>query len=151
MNTQSITLAEFVTARLDEREAAARAATPGPWAHDPSKEWFTDHDKLRAARAGVQQSGGEEFVRANSADGHVVGVAATGPSDDPQSMADADLIADHDPASVLADVDAKRRIVEQCQNTLDYEDYGYTLATETLRLLALPDAGHPDYDEAWRP
>ncbi|MGH9252637.1 MAG: DUF6221 family protein [Acidimicrobiales bacterium] len=133
-----MTLTEFLTARFDEDEVAAQAAFPGPWRHDPGKEWFIDPDKLRAARAGVRQSGGEEAVLAGHA--LVVGVAATGPSDDPQSMADADHIARHDPARVSADVEAKRRIMKVAEFELDI-----------LELLALPYADHPDYDEAWRP
>jgi hypothetical protein len=104
-------LVEFLRAALDEDERVARAAMPGPWTHNPAKEWFTDLDKLRAARAGIPQSGGEEFVKAE-VDGRVVGVAATGPADDPQSMADAAHIARHDPARVLAEVAAKRAILD---------------------------------------
>jgi len=67
------------------------------------------------------------------------------------------------PARVLAECEAKRRIVErhggtnwgaapgdpypmmcdECQDAL--------WPCPTLRLLALPYADHPDYDEEWRP
>lgn len=56
----------------------------------------------------------------------------------------------HDPARVLAEVEAKRRIVDLC-DTETPETGGLPLAIRTLRLLALPYADHPDYDEAWRP
>ncbi|GAA2802757.1 DUF6221 family protein [Streptomyces showdoensis] len=62
----------------------------------------------------------------------------------------------------LADIDAKRRIVE-LHGPADFEysdeavcstcDRGGPLPypCPTLRLLALPYAGHADFDEAWRP
>lgn len=70
-----------------------------------------------------------------------------------------DHIVRHDPARVLADVEAKRRIVE------DYEIYAreYREApspfAEGRRFAALlavsrvadAHADHPDYDPAWRP
>lgn len=72
-------------------------------------------------------------------------------------------IARHDPARVLADVAAKRRIIDlhahcpeqawdgsnitgDCRECID-EHY----PCGTLRLLALPFADHPDYREEWRP
>lgn len=101
-------LTEFLLARIAEDEAVARAASHGPWLHNPRKEWFTDPDKLRAARAGIRQSGGEEHVSAGEG---AIGVAATGPTDEPRSMADADHIARHNPIRVLAECEAKRRII----------------------------------------
>lgn len=55
------------------------------------------------------------------------------------------------PDRLLADVDAKLRIVEECVRTLDYEDHGHALAVDVLRLLALPYADHRDYKEGWKP
>jgi hypothetical protein len=60
----------------------------------------------------------------------------------------------HNPARVLADVDAKRRIIGLCDGGAQYPDYegGYQFAWEdTLRLLALPYASHPDYRAEWTP
>lgn len=83
----------------------------------------------------------------------------------------------HDPANVLADIDAKRRIVDEhlprTVNIADYEQFqpgvvicstcsyphGQSVGADeyrphpcrTLRLLALPFAGHQDYREEWRP
>lgn len=61
----------------------------------------------------------------------------------------------HDPARVLAEVDAKRRIVDEllwlegnANNEPVVADY---CAPIILRLLALPYADHSDYDSAWRP
>lgn len=55
------------------------------------------------------------------------------------------------PDRLLADVDSKLKVVEECVRTLDYEDHGHALANDVLRLLALPYADHKDYRESWRP
>jgi hypothetical protein len=69
-------------------------------------------------------------------------------------------IARHDPARVLADCDAKRRIVERLSGYLSSEhdpepEGAWELlddhAWATLYALALPFADHPDYDPSWRP
>lgn len=107
-------LASWLLAQIEADEAVARAATPGPWRYNPGKEWFTDQEKLARARAGKFTTGGEEFVGAGPDDGDnttTIGVAATGPSDNPQSMADAAHIAHWDPARVLAECAAKREII----------------------------------------
>lgn len=57
-------------------------------------------------------------------------------------------------ARVLAECEAKRRIVERYSDNASSPDFqgGYESGIEdALRALALPHAGHPDYDEAWRP
>ncbi|MFB9440013.1 DUF6221 family protein [Streptomyces showdoensis] len=84
--------------------------------------------------------------------------------------ADALFIAHHSPTRVLAEVDAKRRIVElhtpvilrsggggayfdttrvcrSCEPPRQFPEQAWPCAT--LRLLALPYADHADYDEAW--
>lgn len=73
------------------------------------------------------------------------------------------------PARVLAECEAKRRILDmhtsaatwdggeecaQCSFHEAYEgfnDVSETFPCPTLRFLALPYADHPDYQEAWRP
>jgi hypothetical protein len=67
-------------------------------------------------------------------------------------------IARHDPARVLAEVAAKRRIVGMLSsivpaketNPIKSED-AVALADWTLRLLALPYADHNDYRQEWGP
>lgn len=63
-------------------------------------------------------------------------------------------------ARVLADVDAKRRIIElHREETLPYdvstrrcyECNNEAIPCPTLRVLALPYADHPDYRKEWRP
>lgn len=140
----TVDLVEFLTARLDEDEQTALAASPGPWR--PGEE----HDDVIAV---------DDITVAE-------GFALSGR----QLRATVDHIACHDPARVLAEVDAKRRLVELHSTPHTVVD-GFcveeggpcthrgedecTLCGETpcatLRLLALPYAGHADYDEAWRP
>ncbi|MBX6358139.1 MAG: hypothetical protein IRZ05_20110 [Micromonosporaceae bacterium] len=59
-------------------------------------------------------------------------------------------IARHDPARVLADVDAKRRIIEAALGEQDHGDFGWAW-TQVLALLALPYADRPGYQDEWRP
>lgn len=110
--TQS--LADFLTQRLDEDEAVARAVE---WAEDDwpivVNEWVWPHHFSAAAH-----------------------------------------IARHDPARVLADVAAKRKIVEMHHpiDPCDAHD-GATQKTvncDTLRALASMYADHPEFDPAWR-
>jgi hypothetical protein len=54
-------------------------------------------------------------------------------------------VARHDPARVLAECAAKRRIIAA------HEAADFALNDDVIRLLALPYAEHPDFDEAWRP
>jgi hypothetical protein len=73
------------------------------------------------------------------------------------------LVNRYDPAYVLAECEAKRRIVEEHYYMPRHEsrDFGFedgncvTCRRQgpcvTLRLLALPYADHPEYDERWRP
>lgn len=132
-------LVAFLRARLDEDEAVARAAEPGPWS----------------------TNGYEIVTRADDRDlADVYGGGGSTP----------DHIARHDPARVLAEVEAKRRIIEMHETEPAipevYCDHGthspgkpamcaacgYEEAPcPTLRLLAIPYADHPDYRQEWRP
>lgn len=51
-------------------------------------------------------------------------------------------VARHDPARVLAECRAKRRLVEEL---------GAFRRGAALRLLAMPYADHPDYRQEWKP
>lgn len=113
----------FLRARLDEDEQLALSASPGPWRPDD------EHDEVLAA------------------DGIVVaeGFALSGQ----QLRATVDHIARHDPTRVLAEVDAKRRIVTAYEN-YDNDAPELDVPESVLRLLALPYASHPNYEECWR-
>ena len=142
-------LVEFLRARLDEDEAAGRAATPSPWSYNPGKVWLDGE-----AFESYDRSKGEEFVGHGGPSPFRGCVAATGPADHAQSMADAAFIARHEPARALAEVDAKRRIIAEHHpvDPCDAHDASFqTVECDTLRLLALPYADHRDYREEWRP
>ncbi len=76
-------------------------------------------------------------------------------------LADAKHISLHDPARVLAEVEAKRGIIDNAEAARDqfHHDGGrdpeLELAAATwelaLRVLGAAYAGHPDYREDWRP
>jgi uncharacterized protein DUF6221 len=64
----------------------------------------------------------------------------------------------HGPSRILAECDAKRRIVEHVQGVANnagdppsIEPASLPMLTHVLRLLALPYSDHPDYREEWRP
>ena len=96
-------------AAIDERERLARAATSGPWRYNPRKEW---HEPTALAFPPEMRPPGEEFVGAGPLDA-TVGVAATGPTGHPQSMADAAFIAANDPQDGLRLCQAHRDIVDE--------------------------------------
>ncbi len=130
----------FITARLDEDEQTARAATPGPWRHNPDKHW---------RKPGTAWF--EEAVFAGPAGADATCVAGTGESDDRQSMADADHIARHGPARVLREVETLRAILAD-----HYEqDDGYCVRCgpsyeqKCSTVLAIADIwrDHPDHPE----
>ncbi|MFF9910637.1 DUF6221 family protein [Streptomyces sp. NPDC013457] len=126
----SVDLVEFLTARLDEDEQTARRAGDS----------FRQIGETGVIVA-TEGDRAEECASANWA-----GVA--------------EHIARHDPARVLAEVDAKRQIVtafaEARKRDYNEEPANYFAGVHValgaaLDFLALPYADHPDYDEAWRP
>jgi hypothetical protein len=73
-------------------------------------------------------------------------------------------IARHDPARVLREVEAKRRVLDETvpamngmDDRIDGEwgvgemDPSEYESVDLLRLLALPYADHPEYQDEWRP
>jgi hypothetical protein len=59
-----------------------------------------------------------------------------------------------EPNHVLAECEAKRRVVERCapdDRTAAQLVAVASLASDVLRLLALPYADHPDYQQEWKP
>lgn len=154
-------IAEFLLARIEEDETAARAATEGPWRHNPAKVWYTDEGKLALARMGNPfVTGGEEFVGAGPDDGNnetTIGVAVTGPENNPQSMFDAAHIARHDPARVLAECAVKRRIIEDLMDmrengNIEFDPINSMLFKQWVNHFLIPFAevyqDHPDYEDA---
>lgn len=118
-------LAQYLRDRLDETAAKARAQ------RQASPAWYYD-DAANEVRDQVN-SGTVAFV---------------------PTEADAEHIVEHDPAHVLADVEAKRRLVEDMASVVggDWYDAGeLVLAEYVLCLLALPYAKREDYRKEWKP
>jgi hypothetical protein len=132
-------LLAFLRARFDDDERPARAATAGPWRHNPDKHW---------RKPGT--SWFEEAVFSGAPGENAVCVAGTGETDDPQSMADAAFIAHHHPERALAEVEAKREILDRCGWATETGG-GSAFVLPVLRCLALTYAQHPDFREEWKP
>jgi hypothetical protein len=143
-------IAVFLRARLDERELMLRTDSPAQIA------WATFRHADGSMRyTSVASSNGDVWV----CDGHVV---------EPDSV---QVVFDR--AQELADVAAKRRLLAghgpgrwvdesggRWKDEPDNWDAPWqkcageewtSYPCETVRLLALPYAGHPDYREEWKP
>lgn len=127
-----MTLVEFLTARLDEDYMAAKLATPGPW--------HAEEDG-RQVHAALDEDGITEPVVSSESYGYY-GCA---------NLADGWHIARHDPARVLAEVEAKRWIVKEMKLHEATGGACAVLSDVVLGVLALPYAGHPDCQEEWDP
>jgi hypothetical protein len=158
-------LVTFLRARLDEDVATAQAAHPGGWcAHTvestrvdgrtfPEVTWVSDS---------VEADGWNEPEGAY----RVVEYFAEVPTG-AVTRADAEHIARWDPARVLAEVQAKRRIIDLhkprgveggppyrwtctlCDHAPVPWDSYMEWPCLTMRLLAAPYASHPDYRAEW--
>ena len=142
-------IVEFLTARYGEDEAVARAAADLPccaplgwraadrWSHRPRGSMTRDDTGGRAITLLTPDypasiDSGVDLIRAE--DGGI-------------PLAVADHIVTWDPARVLADIAAKRAIVEVCTVELRM---GCSTAWSVLLRLAAPHTEHPDFDPAWR-
>lgn len=154
-------IVEFLTARLDEDQAAAEAA--GATRSGKIASWRVDCDC-----PGIHVNDCYE----RRVEGDNITIYDEGGHDEDQAR----HIARWDPARVLAEVAAKRRIVElhtsgsyrtyhcdngdhiqewQCERAKEpYTEHRYCEVCShecvELPLLAAPYADHPDYDTAWR-
>lgn len=134
-------LIAFITARLDEDEQAARAVgMPDIWRADSSwaAELLNPLPSQRQAHPGYVPM---------------------------ITQADLDHIARHDPARVLREVEAKRRIIEAAEEAsgLDIQVDGSFrvgrrdttaepyIGDVILRALAAAWSDHPDYRQEWAP
>lgn len=125
-------LVEWLRAQLDEDERVARTVQlrrPGPWQLDP-EPW-------EAHAIGLLDSAGRSVAA-------VLGSYS------------AEFMATVDPARVLREVEAKRKVVDHivyeladhgADNPWWYDDKLLPI----LRMLALPYSDRPGYREDWRP
>lgn len=132
-------IAAFLTARLDEDEAAAKAAGFSQQSKTRQRHW-TAHQPTEGPGGEVPFLFG---VKVTDTIGIGVFIANGGDR--------AEHVARHDPARVLADVSAKRAMVAECVRTLDVEESGFWLAELVLKQLAAVYADRTDFSEAWRP
>ncbi len=135
-------IATFLAARIDEDEAVAKVATPGPWQ--------------------VGEGGEVETVKLYGNPGYMRPLLVTCDSEGLSPAVDeenAAHIARHDPARVLAEVAAKRAIVEfwslAFQKPADFPHVDFDRVRSAGRwtvwkLAAVYDT-HPDYRPEWRP
>lgn len=129
------TIAEFLTARLDEDQATAEAA-----ADRDSGEWFMGR-KWNVYRAEDVSPEDDEETNELVVYGNV--------------KSQSEHIARYDPARVLAEVAAKRALLKRLEEdadrcTDDAEWRGASFALDkVLEYLAAPYADHPDYDPTW--
>ena len=131
MTTSPVTstgIAEFISARLGEEEALARAATAGRWeVVDYDDEVATEGFEVRSD----QSPGGRPRTEFRWVIDH----------DGVYERADAEHIAAHGPARVLADIAAKRRLLEIWQQMHDHTSDDFTtnsFADEILEQLLAP-------------
>lgn len=153
---EAVTLTEFLLARIAEDERAAQAAlespnvAPGPWLAGSTVPHLVDYV--------VYQPSAWPGRLVHACDTDLAG---------PHRVQVAEHIARWDPARVLAEGEAKRRIVElhrHYESAIQVERASATLAdpipntlyaardalAEMLRLLASVYSEHPDFDPEWR-
>jgi hypothetical protein len=123
----------FVRLQLDEDEQKALAIDAKEWAEDSS--WFKDMlDPLPSQRR--ERPGWLPMI----------------------TVEDVRHIARHDPARVLREVEAKRKIlddhapvVDGTQSSWKWFEGSESESERILRLLALPYSDRPGFREEWRP
>lgn len=129
----TVTLTEFLLARIAEDEARAKAAIGSLKEEDRERRWSEDTEMWVY---------GYEFYL----DGDV-----------------SDFVEANDPHRVLAECEAKRRVIEEiwtyedriegewgsCRSVSELQ--ADPIQPDALKALALPDSDHPDYRDEWRP
>ena len=144
-------LVDFLRARLDESEAAARGASPGPW-------WLVQNHfegdnvvQIRSAATEADSVHGQWTLVARlfaTPDTAVTRVRMAG---------DSVHLLGQDPQHVLADVAAKRAVVDECAAVVDADAAADVTRRErrhaTRVLLALVTAyrHHGQFREEWLP
>jgi hypothetical protein len=153
-------LIAFLRTQLDEDEAVARAAT------NHTGRWSWEHDLGRMCNDETCPMG--ELVDEAKPDENVAGTVLMEVHgyDVKEPWQGAAHIARHDPARVLREVEAQRKVLDECaywqQKTVEaaadpsiipYPSLAdrYEVACAVLRALGTAYADHPDYRQEWRP
>jgi hypothetical protein len=140
-------LVSWLRVQLDLDAQTAKTATPGPW--------FVQRRTWGGWSGGRTWPG--VWINNDAADPESGWVVAYdgGP---PASMVggeDAAHIALWDPARVLADIDSKRQLVTSFESVKSdpwtYDEMAEDVAERALKMLALPYAERPGFQESWRP
>ena len=130
-------LAEFLLARITDDEQAARECAkiyPPPW---------DMYDRGHSAKV---QADAPHFRHVVDLDQDQVALGEV------EWLGDAiEHVSRHDPARVLAECEAKRRIIADLGPPYWKAGGSSSPYDAALRALALPYASHPDYREEWRP
>lgn len=119
-----LTITEFLLARVAEREVLARAALEKS-ENTGDRQWYVDGPAAVSGKHWIYATG-EKFTHREIAD----------------------FIATNDPRFVLAECEAKRRIIERYAHLAEWGNSGD--AEWVLTLLAQPYADHPDFDPSWK-
>ena len=129
----SMTIIEFLEARIAEDEKLAQDVPPGPW--NSMTEETGDGENIYYT---VEAKGSYDYF---------ADMADTGP----QGRTTADYIARFDPVRILAECAAKRAIIEAHRRQDQYDDpMAWIVDSEILLLnLAAVYRSHPDYDKEW--
>ena len=132
-------LMEFLRARLDEDERAARECAGAPWSTPIPGQIHVDAKAIADNKLALGQLGYVATVLHEQ---------------------DRQHITRHDPARVLREVEAKRRIIERYE---EYSQFDQGTSRDRLfsslreayldacRIHAAVYADHPDYRKEWRP
>jgi hypothetical protein len=122
-------LAEFLAARLNEDEAAAKAAGGDPWHGDTHSGLY--HEDVRSQPGPFATGAYEVFTGGEEA--HILR---------------------HDPARVLREVAAKRAILGayESQRAAQFNDPAVVdELRDVVQTLASVHSDHPDYRPEWKP
>ncbi|MER6380533.1 DUF6221 family protein [Streptomyces sp. NPDC001250] len=132
------TLERFLRARYEEEERVARDAIAGA----PGAVW------------GVMADDIEQVLTSQDRGTTHTPMVQFGAPDPVRLLTH---VARHDPARVLRELDAKQVLLAEHRTRNDggcrtcREEAGLPSPCTTLRLLAVPFADHPGYDDSWRP
>jgi hypothetical protein len=163
-------LVAWLRQQLDEDERWAKTADEGPWKVGVTSGMAYANGQWAYGSDTVRYEGGEVWpqrrkIRGSHVSGQKCLIATMEDCGLSSREANAEHIARHDPARVLREVEAKRRIIDEFviarakfKRVIPGNDFeaGERAARFhsmhlAVRLLALPYSGRPGYREEWKP